>query len=261
MRISLLAAIRADLPPRLAPAATTTMADSRFDTSQWGKSELAGSPSKRSEDDGRHSDDEAAEPVSNGGKVLQPLSRSELESFEKKEKKKGIIYISRIPHGMTVAKVRHLLSGFGEVDRIYLQDGREKETGEKRTGRQSKSAHFTEGWVEFLDRKVAKATAEMLNAEPIGAASGGSGGGKGGKKAGGLGARRWRDEIWTMKYLSGFKWGMLSEQLGECGRTSLWELVADRPIFLQQTSGPRGRHESEQSCHSLHLSRRTTCER
>jgi ESF2/ABP1 family protein len=195
------------------------MEDSRFDTSQWEKNELEGAPSKKAEDDGSHSEANEDESVQKGGKVLKPLSKRELESFEKKEKRKGIIYISRIPHGMTVAKVRHLLSGFGEVDRIYLQDGREKETGEKRTGRQSRSAHFTEGWIEFLDRKVAKATAEMLNAEPIGAASGGSGGGKGGKKAGGLGARRWRDEIWTMKYLSGFKWGMLSEQLGECNST------------------------------------------
>jgi hypothetical protein len=27
---------------------------------------------------------------------------------------------------------------------------------------------------------------------------------------------RWRDDIWTMKYLSGFKWEMLGEQVGEC---------------------------------------------
>jgi hypothetical protein len=25
---------------------------------------------------------------------------------------------------------------------------------------------------------------------------------------------RWRDDIWTMKYLSGFKWEMLGEQVG-----------------------------------------------
>lgn len=148
------------------------------------------------------------------GPVVKPLSREELEKYEEKQRKKGIIYISRIPHGMTVAKVRHLLSGFGDVERIYLQDGREKERGERLTGRAAKSAHFTEGWVEFAQKKVAKTVADMLNAQPIGAASGGSGGGKGGKKAGGkMSSRRWRDEVWTMKYLSGFKWGMLSEQL------------------------------------------------
>lgn len=42
--------------------------------------------------------------------------------------------------------------------------------------------------------------AEMLNAQPIG-----------GKKG-----TRWRDDVWTMKYLPKFKWNMLTEQIGAC---------------------------------------------
>lgn len=57
-------------------------------------------------------------------KVLAPLSSAELEAYKKKEAKRGIIYISHIPHGMTVAKVRHLLEQFGPTDRIYLHDPR-----------------------------------------------------------------------------------------------------------------------------------------
>lgn len=38
----------------------------------------------------------------------------------------------------------------------------------------------------------------MLNAQPIG-----------GKKG-----TRWRDDVWTMKYLPKFKWRMLTEQIG-----------------------------------------------
>ena len=38
----------------------------------------------------------------------------------------------------------------------------------------------------------------MLNAQPIG-----------GKKG-----SRWRDDVWTMKYLPKFKWNMLTEQIG-----------------------------------------------
>lgn len=38
----------------------------------------------------------------------------------------------------------------------------------------------------------------MLNAQPIG-----------GKKG-----TRWRDDVWTMKYLPKFKWSMLTEQVG-----------------------------------------------
>ncbi len=62
----------------------------------------------------------------------------------------------------------------------------------------TKKVHFTEGWVEFRDKKVARAVAEMLNAQTIG-----------GKKG-----TRWRDDIWTMKYLPRFKWNMLTEQIG-----------------------------------------------
>ena len=62
----------------------------------------------------------------------------------------------------------------------------------------TKKPHYTEGWVEFKDKRVARSVAEMLNAQPIG-----------GKKG-----SRWRDDVWTMKYLPKFKWNMLTEQIG-----------------------------------------------
>ena len=63
----------------------------------------------------------------------------------------------------------------------------------------TKKPHYTEGWVEFKDKKIARSVAEMLNAQPIG-----------GKKG-----TRWRDDVWTLKYLPKFKWHMLTEQVGE----------------------------------------------
>jgi len=62
----------------------------------------------------------------------------------------------------------------------------------------TKKAHFTEGWVEFMDKRVARTVAEMLNGQPIG-----------GKKG-----TRFRDDVWTLKYLPRFKWNMLTEQIG-----------------------------------------------
>lgn len=53
--------------------------------------------------------------------------------------------------------------------------------------------------MEFNDKKVARSVADILNAQPIG-----------GKKG-----TRWRDDVWTMKYLPKFKWNMLTEQVGE----------------------------------------------
>jgi ESF2/ABP1 family protein len=62
----------------------------------------------------------------------------------------------------------------------------------------TKKPHYIEGWVEFKDKRVARSVATMLNAQPVG-----------GKKG-----TRWRDDVWTMKYLSRFKWFMLTEQVG-----------------------------------------------
>jgi ESF2/ABP1 family protein len=53
--------------------------------------------------------------------------------------------------------------------------------------------------VEFKDKKIARRIADMVNAQPIG-----------GKKG-----SRWRDDVWTMKYLPKFKWNMLTEQVGQ----------------------------------------------
>lgn len=95
------------------------------------------------------------------------------------------------------------------------------------------SHNFKEGWVEFLDKRVARSVAEMLNAQTIGASgvSSGSGGDSlavaraaaGGPgqltnprtpSAGGKKSDRWHDDVWTMKYLPRFRWDQLSEQVG-----------------------------------------------
>ncbi len=60
--------------------------------------------------------------------MLPPLSKSELESFARKQKKKGVIYISRIPPGMSVPKVKHVLESFGRVERIFLNDATQSST-------------------------------------------------------------------------------------------------------------------------------------
>lgn len=44
---------------------------------------------------------------------------------------------------------------------------------------------FTEGWIEYLDKKIAKRVAVSLNCQNVG-----------GKKS-----SQWYDELWNMKYL------------------------------------------------------------
>ncbi|KAN0097817.1 hypothetical protein V8E55_002263 [Tylopilus felleus] len=130
-------------------------------------------------------------------KIVKPLTPEALAAFNEVQARSGVIYISRIPPGMQPAKVRHLLSQYGEVGRVYLQPEDAKTAYLRRKHTTTKKPHFVEGWVEFKDKQVARSVAEMLNAQPIG-----------GKKG-----TRWRDDVWTMKYLPKFKWNMLTEQI------------------------------------------------
>jgi ESF2/ABP1 family protein len=51
---------------------------------------------------------------------LKPLSREKLEAFKERHDNTGVVYMSRVPPAMKPQKVRHLLSQFGEIGRIYL---------------------------------------------------------------------------------------------------------------------------------------------
>lgn len=127
--------------------------DPRFSTAGWTEADLSApgpsrspsssrepSPAPEESDDDEElvqdddDDDVLPEDDEESATVVKGLTPKELEAFERKQRKRGIIYISRIPPGMTVPKVRHLLSGFGQVERIFLQDGRKKER-EAETGK------------------------------------------------------------------------------------------------------------------------------
>ncbi|CAG4988902.1 unnamed protein product [Colias eurytheme] len=110
----------------------------------------------------------------------------------KKKRKRGIIYLSTIPPYMNVAKIREIFTEFGEVGRIYLQSSAKPGEKRKRVPNQ-----FTEGWVEFKRKKIAKAVAASLNNTKIGTR----------KKS------RYYDMIWNIKYIPRFKWIHLSERL------------------------------------------------
>lgn len=112
--------------------------------------------------------------------------------IKKKTRKRGIIYLSTIPPYMNVAKIREIFSEFGEVGRIYLQPSAKPGEKRKRVPNQ-----FTEGWVEFQKKKIAKLVATKLNNTKIGTR----------KKS------RYYDMIWNIKYIPRFKWIHLSERL------------------------------------------------
>nr|XP_019562883.2 activator of basal transcription 1-like [Aedes albopictus] len=115
-----------------------------------------------------------------------------------KKKKTGIIYISSIPKHMNVTILRELLEPYGDVGRIYLQPERKDGAIKKKTAKGKRAMlRYTEGWVEFKRKRVAKAVVQHLNTKPISAK----------KKS------VFCDILWSMKYLPRFKWIHLSERL------------------------------------------------
>ena len=115
-----------------------------------------------------------------------------LDEFKNKIKKSGIIYLSRIPIGMTIAELRKLLEKY-EIKRCYLVPFKEKKIND--FGKKVQA--YKEGWVEFEDKILAKLCEYQLNGHPIG-----------GKKS-----CSYKDDLWTIKYLHKFKWHNLIEKL------------------------------------------------
>lgn len=108
----------------------------------------------------------------------------------------GILYLGHIPPRFRPKHLRNLLSVYGEIGRIFLQpeDGqvrrRKKKSGLRR-------CDFTEGWVEFRDKRVAKRVAASLHNTPMGTRK----------------RQRFASDLWSMKYLHRFQWTHLSERL------------------------------------------------
>ncbi|XP_001627090.2 pre-rRNA-processing protein ESF2 isoform X2 [Nematostella vectensis] len=138
--------------------------------------------------------------------------------------KPGIVYLSRLPPFMKPAKIRHTFSQFGEVGRLFLQpEDPSVRKKRKKFGGSGKKA-FTEGWVEFKDKRIAKLVARSLNNTQIG-----------GKKK-----SYYHDDIWNVKYLPKFLWGHLSEKIAfekaareQRMRTEISQAKKDANFYLE----------------------------
>ncbi|KAJ8426350.1 hypothetical protein Cgig2_023882 [Carnegiea gigantea] len=89
-----------------------------------------------------------------------------LKEAEKAEKK-GVCYLSRIPPKMDPLKLRQLLSPYGEIQRIYLTPEDPSAQMRRKQFGGFRGQGFSEGWVEFADKRTAKRVANMLNGEQI----------------------------------------------------------------------------------------------
>lgn len=113
--------------------------------------------------------------------------------------KTGVVYLSRIPPRLSPTKMRQLLTPFGSsILRIFLAPESTAEHTRRVKAGGSKRRQFTEGWVEFENKMIAKKVAGLLNAQRIGTKKGDF----------------WYDDLWCLKYLPKFKWHHLTEQIG-----------------------------------------------
>jgi len=115
----------------------------------------------------------------------------------KKVKKKvepGVIFISFLPENMTPLHLKQIFEKYGEVGRIFLQP--EEFQARKVKPRYNKGS-FSEGWIEMIDKRLAKRLALTLNNTLI----------TDGKKS------KWKDHTWSVKYLHRFRWDHLTERL------------------------------------------------
>ncbi|KAG7472680.1 hypothetical protein MATL_G00111450 [Megalops atlanticus] len=108
----------------------------------------------------------------------------------------GILYLGHIPPRLRPKHVRNMLSAYGEIGRIFLQpEDHSVKRKKKKAGVKARS--FTEGWVEFRDKRVAKKVAASLHNTPMGARK----------------RNHFNDDLWCIKYLHRFHWCHLSERL------------------------------------------------
>lgn len=130
-------------------------------------------------------------------KKLKKLTPEQLAKEQKKIKKTGVCYLSSIPPYMKPVKLRSVLSRFGKLDRVFLKPEDAAAYLKRKKYGGNKKKKYTEGWVEFVNKKDAKLCAETMNGNILG-----------GKKS-----SYYHDDVINIKYLSGFKWFDLTQQI------------------------------------------------
>ena len=153
-------------------------------------------------------------------KKVHKLSLRKTEDFNATLKKRGIIYLARIPPRMTPTKVKTLLGEFGEITRVFLaeEDAAVRKRRRKLSGNGSK--RYVEGWVEFASKKIAKHVAMSLNSTPI----------TNYKRSAHYG------DLWVLKYLSKFQWSHLTEKVAYERRVKEQKLRLETMQARKETS-------------------------
>jgi ESF2/ABP1 family protein len=130
-------------------------------------------------------------------KPLQPITSKSVASTNARLSRTGILYISRIPPYLTPHALRSFLEPHAPkgLSRIFLTPEPASNRRLRISNNGNRKPSFTDGWVEFVSKKDAKIAAELLNTRTFG------------------GRGWWKDDVWNLRYLRGYKWSDLMEQI------------------------------------------------
>ena len=82
----------------------------------------------------------------------KPLSKEEIDKYNEKIRRSGVVYLSSLPTYMKPEKVKYLLGKFGTVQRMHLVEEDPTITRRRAKNGGSHKKKYTEGWVEFEDK-------------------------------------------------------------------------------------------------------------
>lgn len=116
--------------------------------------------------------------------------------------RRGVVYLSRVPPGLKPWSLREMLSPFGTVERTYLRAESDAARSARLRGGGSRRSRYIDGWVEFSRKRHARRVVDLLNGQPMGT-----------KKR-----SRFHDDLWSLRYLRGFRWEHLNEAGGDARR-------------------------------------------
>jgi ESF2/ABP1 family protein len=164
--------------------------------------------SDNEESDCSHNNDDEDDDDDKGGKgsvsnsepnqrKVFKLSQTKSRDFTEALRRRGVVYMSRIPPRMNPAKVKQLLSPLGTITRVFLVEEDSTIRQRRRKNGYSGAKRYVEGWIEFENKSIAKRIAMSLNLTPI--------------------SNQKRNvhygELWNLKYLRKFRWEHLTEKV------------------------------------------------
>lgn len=130
-------------------------------------------------------------------KKLKSGLSEKLARQEKLKKRKGIVFMSYVPPLLSPNALREYVEKWGDIGRIYMKPEDESIARRRKKFKKDSRRRYVSGWIEFLDKRVAKLFIIECNAQPMG-----------GKRK-----SRFYHDLWSIKYLKGFKWTHLKEEI------------------------------------------------